>query len=148
MKLTITRPVEVEALSILVNVPVRYGTEDIPADFPCRRPWRKGDTRDDSPGRRCDRWEVIVDIDTGRIRNWPAGKTGTVFMKVCDEGNYTLLDQNGDALARITEDYVPECIPGKYGDYVHFDIGEDGSVTDWEANPQNVRDSFFRETES
>lgn len=135
MKVTVMRPVEIEVATLRVNVPVRYGTEDIATDCPGRRPWREGDTDHGAD----DRWDVIIDIDTGRIVNWwPAGKAVTVDMKVCDEGVYVLYDAAGDEVARI-EGYVPDCVPGRYGDYVSFDIDSNGVVQNWEPDPDAFR---------
>lgn len=144
MKLTVLRPVEIEADAIRVNVPVRYGTEDIPADFPFRRPWQPEDTGSVGSSRD-DRWDVTVRVDTGRIINWPAGRTGEVHMKVCDGGNYTLFDGSGDAVALIFEDYVPWCVP-EGADYIGMTIGPDGTVAEWakSCTPEWVRGSFFR----
>ena len=46
--------------------------------------------------------------------------------KVCDEGTYTLLDQDMAKIVEI-ESYVPNCI-GKYGDYIVMEIDEDGYI--------------------
>lgn len=145
MKLTVLKPTEVEASFIQINVPVRYGTEDIPEDFPFRRPWRKGDTGDESPSRRHDRWDVTVAIDNGQIQGWPAGVSAELDMKVTDEGTYILLDHAGEALADIYENYVPECVPGRYGDYVEMTIGPDGTIKEWAdaCRPSAVRTEFF-----
>lgn len=128
MQLTVTRPVEIEAVCIVVDVPVRYGTEDIPADC---------------PGRVGDRWRAVIDIDTGRVRYWSGGAV-EIDMKVCDEGVYTLYDADGDPLAE-RRDYVPPCVPGRYGDYIEFAIGADGVVKGWGeyCTPARVAESFF-----
>lgn len=129
MKVTVTKPVEIEPRSILVKVPVPYGTEDIP---------------EDAPGRKGDTWAACVDVDTGRIRHWRGGAID-VRMKVVDQGVYTLYDADGDQLAKIDRDYVPCCIPGEYGDYIDFSIGADGQVAGWAkfCTPQRIAESFF-----
>ena len=130
MKLIVQRPVEVEAVAIKCEMAVLYKEEDIPNDFPLR----KGDM-----------WTGTVDIETGIIRDWPAGKAGSMRMKVCDEGTYTLLGKNGVVLARRANYYVPSCIPGEYGDYVKFDIDEVGKIANWKAycTEEAIRESFF-----
>lgn len=145
MKVTVLKPVEIEAKSIRVNVPIRYGTEDVHADLPFRRKWQKGDTRDDSSHRRYDRWDVVVNLDTGMIEGWPHGQTAEVHLKVCDEGVYTLFDADGNEIARINEDYVPGCIPGQYGDYITFDVDGSGFVASWhdDCDPAGVQAAFF-----
>jgi len=131
MKLVVTAPREIEAAAIRVCAAVRYDEEDIPSDFPFRR----GEV-----------WDVTVDVDTGKIRDWPQGRAAGVHMKVCDQGSYYLLDPDGRQLAAIEEDYVPGCIPGSYGDYIEFDIAEDGTVAKWKSRctADGIADSFFR----
>lgn len=129
MKVTVMKPVEVEAAAISIFVPVRYGDEDMPFD---------------APGRAGDVWRAIVDIDTGKIRDWPGGALD-MDMKVCDCGEYILLDRDGHNVAEILNDYVPECVPNGYGDYLTLSITEDGTVTNWNehCDAEAVRVSFF-----
>lgn len=122
MKLTINKPTEVEVTAVRIVVAVRYGEDDIPNDFPLRR----GDI-----------WEAVVDIATGKIRDWPVGQEGNLRMKVCDEGSYYLIDPVGATVASIKDDYVPhELIPGEFGDYIDLEINEDGIITNWPKNPE------------
>jgi hypothetical protein len=134
MKLTITRPVEIEAVTMRIIAPVRYENEDMPFDFP----HRKNDNL----------WDIVVDLDTGIIRNWPK-LAAEVFMKVVDGGSYYLFDACGNQLAAIEEDYVPDCIPQQYGDYINFNIKENGKIEGWEkcCTPNSVREEFFKKEE-
>ncbi len=137
MILTVTKPVEIEASTIRLELPDRYSGEDIGEDFPGRH------KRDGSKHH----WiSLIVDIDTGVIRNWPESFAVPfdLHMKVCDEGIYTLFDEAGNELAKI-EDYVPDCVPGKYGDYVEFTIEAGGVITQWKdrCDPDDVAEAFF-----
>jgi hypothetical protein len=84
MKTKILIPTEVEITVIRIDVPVDYDDEEMPNDF---------------PGRTDDRWKVDVEIDTGRILNWPAGRTHNLHLTVRDGGTYTLLDATGRLLA-------------------------------------------------
>ena len=107
---------------LYIDIPVRYGEEDIPHDFPFR---------DDQ-----DRWKVHVDLESKKIVDWPQGKSGLLSMKVCDEGTYRLLDEKKNLIAEIVEDYVPNgFIPGEYGDYIELDIAADGTIENWLENP-------------
>lgn len=120
---------EVEAVFIRCECAVRYDEEDIPNDFP----FRKGEM-----------WDVTVDLATGKILDWPQGKTGSCHMKVCDEGTYSLLDASKRVIATREQDYVPGCIPGSYGDYIEFDIGADGTVANWKqfCDVESVSEAF------
>jgi hypothetical protein len=115
---------EVDVKWIVMCLPVYYGDEDIPLDFP----FRKG-----------DQWEVKVDLETGVIDEWPAGRSAEFHMKVTDGGTYTLLSESGEVIATREEEYVPQCVPGAYGDYVELSIEETGRITNWPKKP-DMRD--------
>lgn len=118
MKITVHRPVEVDIASVRIVLPVKYDEDDMPHDFP----FRKGDM-----------WEVTIDADTGKIRDWP-GLAFDLHMKVTDAGSYYVYDRSGVLFASREEDYVPDYIPGSYGDYVELVIAEDGTITNWEPS--------------
>ena len=126
----IVQAIDVKYLGI--RLPVRYGDEDIPYDAPMRN----GDV-----------WYATIDIDAGKIVNWPQGKTLDMHMKVCDEGTYDLLNDQHNLVASI-HDYVPHSLvpgePGEYGDYVYLNIDATGKITNWYTMP-NLSD--FEEKE-
>lgn len=129
MQVTVMKPVQVEIRYIEIEVPVRYGTEQMSEDFP----FRKGDM-----------WRVIVNIDTGKIQDWPAGVSRDLSMKVVDGGSYRLMDADRGVVAAIEQDYVPHSVvPGEYGDYIELDIQEDGTIANWPNEP--VCDVFWEE---
>ena len=121
MKVTIQVPKEIEVTHILIDVPVEYGEEDIPNDFPLR----KGDN-----------WTARINIDTGKIEGWPADAGAQeIYMKVCDRGTYVLYS-NEEKVATREDDYVPNAvIPGEYGDYIDLQIAADGTITNWPKKP-------------
>lgn len=119
---------EVDVATVLIEAPVRYGEDDIPNDFPLRVG---------------DMWRATVDADTGQIKDWPAGKSGRIHMKVCDCGTYTIFDRAGNELAKIKQDYIPnDAIPGEYGDYIDLEIDATGKITNWKFEPNF--DQFFK----
>jgi len=129
MKTTITVEKEIDIKKVLMNVAVRYEEEDMPNDFP----FRKGDM-----------WSILIDVDSGVIEDWPKGKAAEVYMKVCDQGSYYLVDDKNELVASIEEDYVPNyLIPGEYGDYIDLKINEDGKITNWPSKPSFI--DFFPE---
>lgn len=131
MELEIATTAKVFADAITVVLPVEYGDEDIPENFPLRIN---------------NSWRATIDIATGIIRDWPKGKSGRMHMKVVDQGSYYLMAR-GITLATREDDYVPECLPGSYGDYIEFDIDENGRIAKWEkfCTASNVAESFFKE---
>lgn len=126
MKITINRPVEIEVKYVRLVVPVNYGDEDMPNDFP---------GRDED-----DYWTAEIDVDTGRIENWP-GLAHQLFMKVCDEGSYYLLDAAKNEVAKLEDHGVPHgVIPGEDGDYIELKIEHDGTIKNW---PKRMRFAAF-----
>jgi hypothetical protein len=83
-------------------------------------------------------WKPIIDIDTGQITNWISGFTADVHYKVCDQGRYTLFDEDGIQITSI-DGYVPTCMCPKecgYGDYIIMEIDKDGFIKDWKFDPE------------
>jgi len=128
MKAEILLPTEVEISHIKMSLSVRYEEEDMPNNYP----FRKGDM-----------WNIVVNVDTGKIEGWPEGiEPRELYMKVCDEGTYTLLTPTGTEIVERENDYVPHSmVPGQYGDYIDFKIDEKGVITNWPKNP-SVEDFF------
>lgn len=127
MKTTVKTEVEIVVHTIEVILPIRYGTEDISDDFPLRN----GDT-----------WRAVIEVDTGKIRDWPCdGIARELHMKVVDEGTYILRTPTGLEIKRREDDYVPDIIPGSYGDYVELSIDDNGVITNWNSRA-SVQDFF------
>lgn len=125
MKLTVTKPVEIEADSIRCILPFD-SDDEIPGDF---------------PGVRGETIDLTLDIDTGKVRDWSYGEY-RLYLKVRDSGIYTLLSK-GVPLAKLDQDYVPGCIPQEYGDYVRFYIEADGTLNGWRPNRIEIAECFF-----
>lgn len=134
MKVTIKIEKEVELSEMEVQAAVRYwddaaiNGEDYPESgegFPCK----EGDC-----------WHIVIDIETGRILNWPIGNNANVNFKVCDCCRYSITDQTGQIV--ISHDgYVPDVLsPGGegYGDYIIMEIDEDGIIQNW--NKEKIHD--------
>lgn len=125
MQVTIHKPTQIEVTHIFLELPVRYGEEDIPNDFPLRNG---------------DMWSAKVEMDSGKIIDWPADprfQECRLDMKVCDSGRYTLYTLYGDHWDKVAElqDYVPHgVVPGEYGDYVELHI-KNGVIVNWPRNP-------------
>ena len=130
-KITIMKPETVEVKYLQVRAGVRYwedakvngsvDDEDEPS-MPCR----------DSGGY----WSPLIEIDTGKTSDWPAGTTASIHYKVCDYGRYALLREDKTEIFAI-DGYVPPIMyPGKngYGDYIIMDIGPDGRIADWRVD--------------
>jgi len=121
MKAIIKVEKEVEIRKVKLQVAVRYDDEDIPYNFPLRNG---------------NMWNATIDIDGGRVLDWPKGKKGNLEMKICDEGSYYLLDEDDNVVLSLEQDYVPnKLLPGEYGDYLKLHIDENGLITNWYSKP-------------
>lgn len=90
------------------------------------------------PFRQGDLWIPVIELSTGEVVDWPQGMEAKVHYKVCDAGEYWLLDENKNRIAKYTDYYVPNSIlcigDNGYGDYIIFTIGTDGKIVNWK-NP-------------
>lgn len=79
-------------------------------------------------------WQPVIELEGGRILNWPAGTIASIHYKVCDDGEYALLDSQGKALA-VRKGYVPDMLAvgeDGEGDYIILEVGSDGQIQDWQ----------------
>jgi hypothetical protein len=101
----------------------------------------------DMPLSFADMWNIKIDIDDGKIINWPTGTTADVNFKVCDDGNYWLHDENGETIFE-TDGYVPNILsPGSegYGDYVIMTIDENGMIANWKIDLEDFQTEINNE---
>lgn len=97
------------------------------------------------PCRSGDMWCPTIELATGRINGWPEGVTAEIYYKVCDDGQYWLLDADGTRIATRKGDYVPDDFlchgDCGYGDYIILKIGPDGLIADYKR-PEIIRDDW------
>lgn len=89
---------------------------------------------DNVPFKNGNRWEPVINVETGVIKNWDKGKTARIHYKVCDNGVYTLKDVDGNTIVSI-KGYVPDCMCPKengYGDYIIMNVDCDGKIDGWD----------------
>lgn len=140
MKITVTRKEEVEVTTMRVHAGVRYwcdatvnGVKGVEGSGT-----KEGENEDPGiPLRDGDTWKIDIDIDTGVIRDWPQGTTASVHYKVCDAGNYYLLDSTGNVVASREDNYVPGSLCPKregHGDYIIMDIDATGKIDGWDPD--------------
>lgn len=82
------------------------------------------------------RWSITIDVETGKVLDWPVGTTARVHYKICDEGTYALLDENKQEIIKV-ESYVPDCI-GECGDYIILIIDENGQIANFSFTSKDV----------
>jgi len=106
-----------------INVPVNYGDEDIPHNF---------------PGRRGKMLNLVIDLEFNQILNYKWHEPFDLYMKVVDGGIYTI---KGDVVGgqpfseTLENDYVPRFL-GDYGDYISLHINEKGFLKNLQFDPK------------
>lgn len=141
MKLEIPTTKSFEPKYLVVSANVRYW-EDSSING-------EDDTEDGQkiPLRNGDKWEILVNLETGKVADWPLGTTAHIHYKVCDEGEYWLIDDLRDRV-KYKDSYVPSFlgVSGEsYGDYIAMNINEEGFIEDWEFPKLNPEDWKFTE---
>ena len=85
-----------------------------------------------TPFRKGDNWCPVIRLADGLVIGWPAGMTADIHFKVCDAGEYWLLDENRQRIAKWLGYYVPNdflCHGDQgYGDYIIFIVNGDGLI--------------------
>lgn len=139
MKVTVLRPTDIEVARVRCVLP--YDEEDFRyqelADFPGR-------------AGNSDRGTITleIDLDTSRVVGWPEGRHASLYLKVRDEGVYTLIGTDGGAV-REHYGHVPGWLPGDdntlfaaIGDYFIADLQGDGTIWQdgkpWKADTDEI----------
>lgn len=98
---------------------------------------------DDPRAHKDEKYKIVfkIDLETGKIPEWPTGNTADIHYKVCDQGKYWLETEDGEKIHEI-ESYCPHILEvgDSYpdGDYFIFDIDENGKIVQW-PEPQKVQ---------
>lgn len=126
MKITLKIEKEFDAKFLQVEAGVRYwedasvnGVEDTEGELiPCR-------VGDD--------WQPLIELETGKIINWEAGKAADIHYKVCDDGKYILLDENEAELKSYEGYVISDLAIGEsgFGDYIILKVDENGIIENW-----------------
>lgn len=155
MKVNVKKPVEVDLDKIIVEAGVRYwvdckysedngntwieaeNDDDITdAEFKKHIPFIE---RKDIGYKESDYWCITIDINEGKVLNWPKGYCLNTWFKVCDDGLYQVIDIDGNVVwdsMKTGYYYVPGflCIDDEgYGDYMDLTIDGEGYIKDWKT---------------
>ncbi len=136
MKAKIKIEKEVELKTLIVKASVRYYEDDEVDGIEDK----KGDL---IPCKVGDLWCPIIDIDTGVITNWAKGRTANIHYKVCDECGWDLLDEKGNIVMSVENEYVPDTLApegGGYGDYIKMKVDENGKINKWDFDIEDFQD--------
>ena len=87
------------------------------------------------PFRRGNLWCPVIDIETGIVQDWPSDKTADVHYKVCDAGDYWIVDPVTKEQYKFKGDYVPDLflchVNTGYGDYIILKIDNEGKIANY-----------------
>lgn len=88
-----------------------------------------------TPLRNGENWCPVIRLSDGMVMDWPAGTTADVHFKVCDAGEYWLLDERRKRVGKWAGYYVPNEFlchgDNGYGDYIILKVGADGLIQAW-----------------
>ena len=98
-----------------------------------------------------DYWTIIIDLENGKILDWPKGFCLNTFYKVCDEGDYSFLDENKNEVLNITDKFEQYYVPNfmsledeGFGDYVYLNIDGEGNIEHFELMNERIKDYFLK----
>lgn len=93
-----------------------------------------------------DYWNIVIDINSGKVLGWPEGFCIRTHFKICDDGLYQVVAKDGTIVWDSIESgyyYVPNFLEigdDGWGDYMYLDIDGEGNIKDWkeEAIPSMI----------
>ena len=153
MKISIMKPVEIEAKLLKVRAGVRYpeDSEFIEAENDRKVNYISDDEENpkmpfmeveyDKYGHKKFYWTPTIDLENGVIVNWPKGVKVHVFYKVCDDFECTVYDEYDNEVLHY-EGYVPDFMSIEeegYGDYIDMIIDENGCIQDWNITSSDIQ---------
>ena len=103
------------------------------------RYWEDGfvnDTQDNEgtiPLREGESWHIVIEIESGLVIGWPKGIHAEVCYKVCDAGEYWLLNDKKERILKWHSGYAPFSF-FKETDYIRLNINGNGIIEDWSPN--------------
>lgn len=95
-------------------------------------------------------WQIMIDIDNGKVLDWPKDLCLRTGFKICDDGEYVFTDENDKEIVNITKEYDQRYVPDflsledeGYGDYIYININGDGSI-DNAPLMKHLIDKYFK----
>ena len=95
-------------------------------------------------------WNILIDLDKGKVVDWPKGFCIHTNFKVCDDGEYSFLDDQKNEVINITKEYDQYYVPdflaledSGYGDYVYINIDGDGHIENFQKMRNRI-DYYFK----
>jgi len=96
-----------------------------------------------------DYFELIIDLNNGKVLNWTDGFCLKTHYKVCDDGEYIFFNKEGKEVVDITKEYNQYYVPDflsledeGYGDYVYLNINGEGTIEHFERMKKLIEEYF------
>lgn len=128
MQLTINESKTIEFKYLQVDAYVRYW-EDAEING------ESDESGSNVPLKSGSSWRPLINLESGVILSWPKGVVASFYFKVCDAGDYSLLNESHEIVATHNNYYVPdgllcygEC---GYGDYIIMSVDENGKIENY-----------------
>ena len=103
----------------------------------------------DKKGKEHRYLQLIINLENGKVENWRNNVILETSFKVCDEGEYSFLDEKFNEVINITDEYDQYYVPGflsledeGFGDYVYIDIMKDGTVKHFDLMKDRILEYF------
>lgn len=94
-------------------------------------------------------FEIIIDLDKGKVINWPKNFTLITYFKICDDGEYVFLDKKMNEIVNITKEYDQYYVPSflsiddnGYGDYLYITILGGGKIHNFDIMKTRIEEYF------
>lgn len=91
-------------------------------------------------------WCPVIDVNEGKVLDWPKDFVLKTHFKVCDQGVYVYsnYDESQQIVSTDVRDYyVPkwlDAIDDGFGDYMYITINGDGTIDKWDSLKKKLFD--------
>ena len=87
------------------------------------------------PFRVFDSWRPVIRLPDGVFMDWPEGVSADIHYKVCDDGEYWLLDESLSRVGKWAGYYVPDQFlchgDNGFGDYIIMKVDGQGAIQNY-----------------
>ena len=86
------------------------------------------------PLKQGNRWVPVIRLADGFIAGWPQGVSADIHYKVCDQGEYFLINAALQRVSKYRSYYVPSMLSvgdDGYDDYIILKVNGDGFIEGW-----------------
>lgn len=163
MKVRVTKPIDIDLRYLKAKIGVRYWVD-------CKYSKDNGNTWYEDLGDSTDEeviadmpfvfseknkwyttnyWIITIDLDEGKVLDWPKDFMIRTNFKVCDDGEYIFLNENKEEAINITKEYDQYYVPDflaieddGYGDYVYINIDGDGRIEHFDEMITRIENYF------